>query len=59
MDCFLTLMIVLVTWRWTGCGLILDLSVCVVTRRWTECGLILVLSVCVGDLEMDSMWIDT
>ena len=40
MDSFLTLVFVLVTWR------------------WTECGLILVLSVCVGDLEIDSMWID-
>ena len=26
--------------------------------RLTVCGLILVLSVCVGDMEMDSMWIN-
>ena len=48
-------MFVLVTWRGTGCGLIVRLM----TWRWTRCGLILDLSVCVGDLEMDRMWIDS
>ena len=55
----MTLMFVLVTWRWTGYGLILVLSVCVGDMGWTVCGLILDLSVCVGDLEMDRMWIDS
>ena len=29
MDSFLTFVFLLVTWRWSGCGLILFLSVCV------------------------------
>ena len=40
MDSFLNLVFVLVTWRWAGCGLILDLSVCVVDlemdRMWID-----------------------
>ena len=52
-------MFVLVTWRKTGSGLILDLSVCVGTWRCTGCWFIPDLSVGVGDLEMDRMWIES
>ena len=40
MDSFLTLLFVLVTWKWTVCGLILDLCVCVgdleMERMWID-----------------------
>ena len=40
MDSFLNLVFVLVNWRWTGCGLILDHSVCVgdleMDRMWID-----------------------
>ena len=55
----MTLVFVLVTWRRTGCGLILDLTVALVTWRWTGCGLIRDLCVCIGDLENDRRWIDS
>ena len=59
MDLFLTLVFVLMTWKWIGCGLILYLSISLVIWRQTGCGLNLVLRVCVGDLEIDSMLIDS
>ena len=58
-------MFALVTWRSTGCGLIVCVGDLDMDRMWidswrrTGCGLILDHTVCVGDLEMYRMWIDS